>query len=659
MAPQKDKQKKKATGKTAARNPIQITDTTFRDGHQSTLATRMRTEDMLPIASRMNKIGFHSMEVWGGATFDVPTRFLAEDPWERLRLLKKEIPDTPLQMLLRGQNLVGYRQYPDDVVRAFVKESAEAGVDIFRVFDALNDERNFETAFDAIKEAGKRIQGTICYSLTERRLGGPVFNIKYFVDKAKTLEKMGVDVLCVKDMAGIISPYDAYDLISALKDAVRIPICLHTHYTSGMASMSYMKAIEAGVDIVDTALAPFALRSSQPAIEPLLVMLQGTERDPHLDLSELVELGQYVESIAPKYREFLDTTSMAVIDTRVLVHQIPGGMTTNLVSQLKEADALDRINEVYEELPRTRKELGYPPLVTPTSQIVGIQAVQNVLFGRYKMVSDQVKDYLYGLYGKPPAPIDKKVQEMGLKDYCRGQVPTKKRPADLLEPGMDAAREDVKGLAKTETDVLIAAIYPVTGKRFLRWKYGLEPVPENVKPKTMDDVKRENEILAKALRGDLVEKPKKEVPQKSPAARTFNVFVDGDYFEVAVDDIGGRQLITSIAQPLAASPGQTAARPARSAGDSSAAQAKPEAKPAPQPPAPAKGPGAVVAPMPGMIINVLVKEGDVVSAGDAVLILEAMKVENTLTANIGGKVLSVNCKRGDAVKKGELLLEIG
>jgi pyruvate carboxylase subunit B len=661
MTPRKDTAEKKNVNKTSAKNPIQITDTTFRDGHQSTLATRMRTEDMLPIAARMNKIGFYSMEVWGGATFDVPTRFLNEDPWDRLRLLKKEIPDTPLQMLLRGQNLVGYRQYPDDVVRAFVKESAEAGVDIFRVFDALNDERNFETSFDAVKQAGKRIQGTICYSLTERRLGGPVFNIKYFVEKAKTMQKMGADVLCVKDMAGIISPYDAYELISALKDAVDIPICLHTHYTSGMASMSYLKAIEAGVDIIDTALAPFALRSSQPAIEPLLVTLQGTEYDPGLDLGELVELGQFVESIAPKYKQYLDTTSMAIIDTRVLVHQIPGGMTTNLVSQLKEADALGRINEVYEELPRTRKELGYPPLVTPTSQIVGIQAVQNVLFGRYQMVSDQVKDYLYGLYGQPPAPIDKKVQEMGLKDYCRGQIPTKKRPADLLEPGMEAAREDVKGLAKSETDVLIAAIYPVTGKRFLHWKYGLEPVPPEVKPKSLADVKRENELIAKALRGELIEKPKKEIPPKGPGARTFNVFVDGDYFEVAVDEAGGRPVVTNIARPAAAPPAaQPAARPAVTA-----APAKPAASPRPdavlaQAPmtATVRGATAISAPMPGMIINVLVKEGDTVKGGDPVVILEAMKVENTLTASCGGKVVAINCKRGDSVKKGAVLIQI-
>jgi pyruvate carboxylase subunit B len=649
MTPQKNKADKGKPGKTSGKTPIKITDTTFRDGHQSTLATRMRTEDMLPIAARMNKVGFHSMEVWGGATFDVPTRFLAEDPWERLRTLKKEIPDTPLQMLLRGQNLVGYRQYPDDVVRAFVKESAEAGVDVFRVFDALNDERNFETSFDAIKQAGKKIQGTICYSLTERRMGGSVFNIKYYKDKAKTLEKMGADILCVKDMAGIISPYDAYDLISALKDTVDIPICLHTHYTSGMASMSYMKAIEAGVDIVDTALAPFALRSSQPAIEPLLVMLQGTDRDPGLDLNELVDLGQYVESIAPKYKQYLDTTNMAVIDTRVLIHQIPGGMTTNLVSQLREADALDRIGEVYKELPVTRKELGYPPLVTPTSQIVGIQAVQNVLFGRYKMISDQVKDYLFGLYGRPPAPIDKKVQQTGLKDYSRGQTPTKKRPADLLEPGMEKAREDVKELAKSETDVLIAAIYPVTGKRFLRWKYGAEPIPENVKPKTIEDVKRESELVAKALRGELVEKPKKEAPEKGPAARMFNVFVDGEYFEVAVDEVGGSPVVKSVSKMSpAAAPPKPAPAPS---------PAQPAAKPSPTATT-IKGATAITAPMPGIIINVLVKEGDTVNPGDPVVILEAMKVENTLTASCGGKVVSINCARADSVKKGQVLLQI-
>ena len=660
MPPKAAKTKKSKSGKTSAKksaeNPLKITDTTFRDGHQSTLATRMRTEDMLPIAGRMNKVGFFSMEVWGGACFDVPTRFLNEDPWERLHTLKEHIPDTPLQMLLRGQNLVGYRQYPDDVVRAFVKEAANAGMDIFRVFDALNDERNFETAFDEIKKAGKRIQGTLCYSLTQRRLGGPVFNTKYFVDKAKKLEKMGVDILCLKDMAGLLCPPDAYDLIRALKDAVAVPICLHTHYTSGMASMTYLKAIEAGVDIIDTALAPFALRSSQPAIEPILVTLEGTPRDPGLDLNELVDLGRHVESVAPKYRQYLNTTTMSVIDTNVLIHQVPGGMTTNLVSQLREADALDRIREVYEELPRTRKELGYPPLVTPTSQIVGIQAVQNVLFGRYKMISDQVKDYLYGLYGRTPAPISKKVLKIGLKDYHRGQTPTKKRPADLLEPGMEKAREDTKGLARSETDVLIAAIYPVTGKRFLRWKYGLEPVPDAVKPKTLEDVERERELVEKALRGELVEAPKKEAPPRGPGARTFNVFVDGEYFEVAVDDAGGTPVVQSITQPAARS--ATTRPPSRLPESARAPAQRPKTESKAKPTA-LEGASAVTAPMPGVIINVLVREGDSVGKGDAVIVLEAMKVENTLTAPASGKVLSINCKIGDSVKKGEVLVQIG
>jgi len=606
---------------------------------------------MLPIAERMNKVGFCSMEVWGGACFDVPTRYLNEDPWERLHTLKQHIPDTPLQMLLRGQNLVGYRQYPDDVVRAFVREAANAGMDIFRVFDALNDERNFETAFDEIKKCGKRIQGTICYSLTERRLGGPVFNLKYFVNKAKKLEKMGVDILCLKDMAGLLCPPDAYDLVRAFKEAIGIPVCLHTHYTSGMASMTYLKAIEAGVDIIDTALAPFALRSSQPAVEPLVVVLQGTPRDPGLDLNELVDLGRHIESIAPKYRHFLNDTTMSVIDTSVLVHQIPGGMTSNLVNQLREAEALDRINEVYDELPRTRKELGYPPLVTPTSQIVGIQAVQNVLFGRYKMISDQVKDYLYGLYGQTPAPIDKKVQEKGLKDYHRGQTPTKKRPADLLEPGMEKAREDTKDLAKNDRDVLIAALYPVTGTRFLKWKYGVEPVPDSVKPKTLDDVRREKELIEQALNGELIEAPSKEAPPKGPGVRTFNVYVNGEYFEVDVDQADGGPVVQSISQP-AAVPANAPARQAPQAAE----KPKPKQRSAPTT---IDGASAVTAPMPGVIINVLVKEGDTVSEGDAVVILEAMKVENTLTAPSGGKVVAVNVHIGDSVKKGETLVQIG
>ncbi len=457
--------------------PLKITDVTFRDGHQSNLATRMRTEDMAGIAEEMNKAGFYSMEVWGGATFDVPTRFLNEDPWERPRILKKLMPDTPLQMLLRGQNLVGYRHYADDVVTAFVHHAAEVGIDIFRVFDALNDERNLETSLKAIKECGKHAQLSICYSLTERKMGGPVYNLDYYVNKALVLQDMGTDSICVKDMAGLLAPDDAYTLIKALKQVLKVPVQLHTHYTSGMASMTCLKAIEAGVDIIDTALAPFALRSAQPAIEPIVVALWRTSRDTGLDLAHLLKLGEYFESIAPKYEEFLNRTRMAVIDTGVLAHQIPGGMTSNLVAQLRQSHVLDKLNEVHEELPRVRRELGYPPLVTPTSQIVGVQAVQNVIAGRYKLVPTQIMDYCYGLYGKPPAPIDPEVQKIVLKHYKRGQTPVTCRPADLLEPELDKARETVKDFTQDIGDVLIVALYPITGLRFLKWKYGLETPP--------------------------------------------------------------------------------------------------------------------------------------------------------------------------------------
>ncbi|RLB01343.1 MAG: pyruvate carboxylase [Deltaproteobacteria bacterium] len=455
-------------------NPLRITDTTFRDGHQSTIATRLKTEDMLPIAPEMNKVGFHSMEVWGGATFDVCVRFLQEDPWERLRTLKKLMPDTPLQMLLRGQNLVGYRNYPDDVVKEFIHEAASSGIDIFRIFDALNDERNLEVSIKTVKECGKHAQATICYSLTERRMGGEVFTLDYYVQKAKKLQEMGADSLCIKDMAGLISPYDAYELVSTLKRVLDIPVQLHTHYTSGMASISCLKASEAGVDVIDCALAPLALRSAQPAVEPILAALHGTERDPGLDLDQIFKLGQYMEEVMQKYKDFLNTTRVAVIDTNVLKHQIPGGMITNLVAQLKEAKALDRLPEVYEEIPRTRKDMGYPPLVTPTSQIVGVQAVLNVLFGRYKVITQQVKDYFYGLYGRPPAPVNPEVQKLALKGYPRGEEPIDCRAADVLEPEMEKAREATKGIAKDRGDVLIYALYPQVGLDFLKKKYGVE-----------------------------------------------------------------------------------------------------------------------------------------------------------------------------------------
>ncbi len=462
------------------KNPLKITDVTLRDGHQSLLATRMRTSDMEVIAPELDKVGFWSAEVWGGATFDVATRFLNEDPWDRPRILKKLMPNTPLQMLVRGQNLVGYRNYADDVATAFIHHAAEAGIDIFRVFDALNDERNFETCVKAIKECGKHVQLAISYSLTEAKMGGPVYNLDYYINKALIYQDMGADSLCIKDMAGLIAPDDAYTLVKALKDKLTIPVHLHTHYTSGMGSMSCLKAIEAGVDIIDTAIAPLALRSSHPAIEPVLVALQGTDRDTGMDLTRLFKLGQILESVLPKYKNFLDTTKVAVIDTAVLLHQTPGGMISNLVAQLRENKVLDRLEEVYQEIPRVRKELGYPPLVTPTSQIVGAQAVNNVLAGRYKLIPREVQDYVYGLYGKPPAPIDPKIQEIVLKYYKRGKTPITCRAADVLEPELDQAKDAVKDFTQDIGDVLIAAIYPITGLRFLKWKYGLETPPPEV-----------------------------------------------------------------------------------------------------------------------------------------------------------------------------------
>jgi pyruvate carboxylase subunit B len=451
--------------------PLRITDTTLRDGHQSILATRLRLEDMVPIAPEMDRVGFHSLEVWGGATYDVCIRFLNEDPWERLETLKRLLPHTPLQMLLRGQNLVGYRNYPDDVVREFIREAAATGIDIFRIFDALNDERNLELSIKTVNECGKHAQACLCFSLTEHRMGGDIFTLDYYITKAKTLEQMGADSICIKDMAGLISPPDAFELIKALKKALDIPIQLHTHYTSGLASMSYLKATEAGVDVVDTALAPLAMRSSQPPCEPLLVGLAGTARDPGLDLNLIFHLSELVEDMVEKYHDLIENTRMAIFDTQVLMHQIPGGMISNLVQQLKENKALDRLPEVYEEIPRTRKDMGYPPLVTPTSQIVGVQAVLNVLFGRYKMITQQVKDYFYGLYGSPPAQVNPAIQKLALTGYPRGETPINCRAADTLEPEMTKAREETKGIARSTKDVLIYALYPQTGMEFLKKKY--------------------------------------------------------------------------------------------------------------------------------------------------------------------------------------------
>ncbi|KQC07353.1 MAG: pyruvate carboxylase [Smithella sp. SDB] len=455
-------------------NPLKIQDNTFRDGHQSIYATRMRTEDMIPIAEEMDSCGFHAMEVWGGATFDTMHRFLGEDPWMRPKILKKYIKKTPFAMLIRGQNLVGYRHYADDVVRAFVDKACEIGIDIFRCFDALNDFRNMESCAERVKANGKKFQGAFCYSLTGVRLGGEVYNLEYFVRKAKELEQMGADAICIKDMSGILSPFDAFDLISAIKKEIKVPLHLHSHYTSGMASMTYLKAIEAGVNVVDTCLAPFALRTSMPAIEPIVASLRGTARDTGLDLNKLLLLGEHLENIAPKYNNHLTTHKLSVIDNGVLAHQVPGGMISNLTGQLKEMNALDKLGKIYEEVAITRKDMGSPPLVTPVSQIIGAQAVLNVLFGRYVRVSNQLKDLVLGLYGKTPMPIDAELTKKILKNYKRGQEPVSGRPADYLEPEIEAAKKKIGDLARTDEDVLAYILYPATMEKFLRSKYGID-----------------------------------------------------------------------------------------------------------------------------------------------------------------------------------------
>jgi pyruvate carboxylase subunit B len=459
-----------------AAKPLKFIDETFRDAQQSIIATRMRTEDMEPIAAEIDKVGYYAAEVTGGATFDVAIRFLNEDPWQRIRVLRRLMPNTPLQMHFRGQNLVGYRNYPDDVVTAFVHHAADLGIDVFRIFDALNDERNLETCIRAIKERGKQVQIQLQYSLTEPRLGGPVYTLDYYVGKACIFQEMGADSICIADTCGLPTPYDAYDLIKAMKKVIRIPIDLHTHYDSGMASMACLKAIEAGVDIIDTASAPFSLRSSFPAAETMAFALQGTPRDTGLDIALLVKIAKYLESVAFKYREFMNTAQMSAVDTEAFVNQVPGGMITNLLASLKELNAVDRIGEVCAEIPRVRSELGYPPLATPISQIIAAQAVQNVLLGRYKMKLRQVKDYAFGYYGKPPAPIDPEVLKM-FQQQGRKDAPITCRPADLLEPEMDKAKEATKDVTQDIGDVLLYALYGTTGMNYLRRKYGLEDPP--------------------------------------------------------------------------------------------------------------------------------------------------------------------------------------
>ncbi len=564
---------------------VKLTDTVFRDAHQSLLATRMRTRDMLPIAEKMDQVGFFSLETWGGATFDTCIRYLNEDPWERLRALKKAMPNTPMQMLLRGQNLVGYRHYADDLVDKFVQKAATNGVDIFRIFDAVNDIRNMERSIKAAKKMEKHVQGGISYTIS------PVHSNELFAQFAVELAQLGCDSICIKDMAGLITPQNAYDLIRAIKKEVNLPINLHTHCTSGMAQMSYFHACQAGVDILDVAMSPLSGGSSQPATESLVASLQGTSYDTGLDLALLTEIKRYFEKIMEIYAPVFNPIS-ARLDTNVLIYQVPGGMLSNLVSQLIEQKALDKYDEVLAEIPKVRKDLGYPPLVTPTSQIVGTQAVLNVITGdRYKMVPKEVKDYVKGLYGKSPAMIDPQVR---LKVLC-DEEPITVRPADLLSPEYENAKKavDALKLAKQEEDYLTYALYPQVALKFLQ---GAAVEEQLVKKKP---------VAASSA------------PQKAePMA--LNVEIDGESYLVKVAPAG---MTIEEAVPKAPKDGLTV-------------------------------------PMQGVIIRYKVKKGDKVAEGDAVVVLEAMKMEQNILANKNGTVKEIYINEGTTVNPGDVLMTI-
>jgi oxaloacetate decarboxylase alpha subunit len=439
-----------------AQEPLKICDTILRDAHQSLLATRMRTDDMLPIAPLLDQVGYWSVEMWGGATFDSAMRYLDEDPWERIRRLKEKMPKTPFQMLLRGQNVVGYKHYPDDVLERFVVKAKQNGIDVFRIFDAVNDVRNMEKAMAFVKREGGHVQASISYTIS------PVHTIAGYIQTCRQLADLGADSICIKDMAGMITPYVAYELIGEIKAQIGLPVQFHTHYTSGMALGAALKAVEAGVDVVDTAISALSGLTSQPPTESLVSCLQGTERDTGLDLNLLAQISSYFAEVRKKYAKF--ESGMQGVDVRVMQYQIPGGMLSNLVSQLREQGAEDRYEEVLAEVPRVRAELGYPPLVTPSSQIVGTQATLNVILGqRYKVVPEEVKNYVRGYYGRPPAPIDPAIQKLVIGD----ESPIDVRPADLLEPGMERAAQEVGELARCEEDIISYALFPQVAHTFL------------------------------------------------------------------------------------------------------------------------------------------------------------------------------------------------
>lgn len=604
---------------------VHITDTILRDAHQSLIATRMRTEDMLPICDKLDKVGYWSLEVWGGATFDACIRFLKEDPWQRLRQLREALPNTRLQMLLRGQNLLGYRHYSDDVVKAFVERAAENGIDVFRVFDALNDARNLRVAIEAVKASGKHAQGTLCYTTS------PVHSTQTFVDMAQELEAMGCDSIAIKDMAGLLTPYGTAELMDALNGAIKLPIHLHSHATAGLASMCQMKAIESGCRHIDTAISTFSGGTSHPPTESMVAALRGSAYDTGLDLELLQQIGLYFFGVRKKYARF--ESEFTGIDTRVQVNQIPGGMISNLANQLKEQGALERMNEVLAEVPRVREDLGFPPLVTPTSQIVGTQAVLNVMTGaRYKNISNEVKFYLQGRYGKAPGEVNAAVrqQAIGNEDVidCR--------PADLLSSEMTRLKEEIGELAENAEDVLTYAMFPEVGRNFLQERAAGKLIPEPLETPKVNECNTVTPVeFNVTMHGESYHIRVTGTGHGSDGQRPFFVSVDGVPEEIlleTLEEIGIEGRSASDATPLVKSKGSKRPR--------------------------ASAPGHVTTSMPGTIVDVLVKVGDQVKAGDPVLVTEAMKMETEVQAPIDGKVVAVHIAKGDSVNPDETLIEL-
>lgn len=594
--------------------PIQVTDVILRDAHQSLIATRMRTEDMLPICQQLDEIGYWSLEVWGGATFDACIRFLKEDPWERLQKLRAALPNTRLQMLLRGQNLLGYRHYADDVVAAFVQKSADNGVDVFRVFDALNDLRNIETAMKAVKDAGKHAQGTICFTTS------PVHNEKLYVEQARQLESMGADSIVIKDMAGLLTPYGTYELVKAIKDAVPLDLVIHSHSTSGLAPLCQLKAVEAGADRIDTSISAFAGGTSHPSTEAQVAALKDSPYDTGLDLAKLTAIDDYFREVRKKYQQF--ESEFTREDISVQINQVPGGMMSNLANQLKEQNALDRIREVFDEIPRVREDLGFPPLVTPTSQIVGTQAVYNVLSGeRYKTITNEVKRYLQGGYGRPPAEVNEKLRSKAIGKEAYSD----ERPADSLKPELEKLRADIGDLATNDEDVLTFAMFPDLGREYLQQRADGTLQPEALLP------------------------PGTGGKAKAAMATEFKLDVHGESYDVAITGVGdsgaGRRKIYLSMDGM---PEEVIFEPL----NEYVAEKGDKRKKASEP-------GHVTAAMPGNIVDVLVAMGDSVTAGQAVLVTEAMKMETEIHANIDGKILAINVTKGDRITPGEVLIEIG